>query len=202
MALRKVLAWLRQEDRPISSAVALVSMAIALISVLVAALQAGLLFSQRATPYRTALYVRQLEVAGDFSGAAHEQWVRIINLHNDCAARLNGEVIEQAGEYRELARSFREGSQSLHTAYAGTLVTFPPEMHAHARQIWTLNESLYDRVVLPAADCRRFIMLYRSTNAAVWVADLDTQTLAMVNEMRDQLGVRRLSWPEQVKELN
>lgn len=202
MALRKVMAWLRQEDRPISSGVALVSLAIALLSVLVAALQAGLLFSQRATPYRTALYVRQLEVAGDFSGAAHEQWVRIINLHNDCAARLNGNVIEQPGDYRELARPFREGSQDLHTAYAGTLVTFPPEMHADARSIWTLNENLYDSVVLPAADCQRFIMLYRSTGAETWVNDLDAQTLAMVNELRVQLGVRRLSWPEPIKEVN
>lgn len=202
MALRRVLAWLRQEDRPISSGVALASMAIALISVVVAALQAGLLFSQRATPYRTALYVRQLEVAGDFSGAAHEQWVRIINLHNDCAARLNGEVVEQLGDYRELARPFREGSQDLHKAYAGTLVTFPPEMHADARAIWTLNENLFDQVVLPAGDCRRFITLYRSVNAETWVADLDARTLAMVNDMRDQLGVRRLSWPEPIKALN
>jgi hypothetical protein len=194
MKFNRILAWLRSRQRAVATGIALASFCVALLASGVSLFQAGLLYSQRLTPYRTALYVRQLQLASDFAGAAHEQWLRIINLYNDCGDRLRGEVPD--GDYKDLARDFRSGSEGLHKAYAGTLVTFTDEVHASASRIWSINEDLFDHTVSPAADCATFVQLWGQTGANDKVDAMNNETHALVDQMRQELGVGQLSWPD------
>src|SRR5262249_8625317 len=154
----------RSRQRGLATGVAVASFCVALVSSTVSLFQASMLYSQRFTPYQTALYVRQLQIAGDFAGAAHEQWLRIINLHNDCVDRVNGNVPD--GDYKFLAVDFRSGSEALHKTYEGTLLAFPDTVHEHAQSIWRINEDLFDRAVAPSADCSAFLTHWREINAS------------------------------------
>src|SRR5262249_8282672 len=147
MNFERILAWLRSRQRAVATGIAVLSFCVAVMASMVSIFQASLLYSQRLTPYRTALYVRQLELASDFAGASHEQWIRIINLYNDCDARLRGSVPD--GDYKDISKDFRSGSEALHKAYAGTWVTFPSDVHTRAQTIWGINEFLFDHVVAP-----------------------------------------------------
>lgn len=197
--LRRSLAWFKLRERPVLSAVALLGFGVAFLSLLIAALQAGLLYTQRATPYRTAIYVRQLEVTENFVGAANEQYLRIINLYNDCVYRVRGDLGSPA-DYIALSQEFRVGSQSLHVAYGATLASFPPEVHDRAHQILSLNEHLFDEIVAPAADCNVFLDFYGRNQGTETSSRLYNLTGEMVNELRSDMGIAALSWPAPVQE--
>jgi hypothetical protein len=173
---------------------------IAVLSMLVATFQALLLYSQRATPYRTALYVRQLEVSEDFVGAAYQQHIRFINLYNDCIHRLNGRV-GSAMDYVALSQDFRNGAQALHIAYGATLTSLPSDTHAEAREISRINELLFDNVVAPAGHCGAFYELAQQNNAGELATQLYTRTGALANHIRTPMGVDQLSWPDPVREV-
>ena len=198
--VRRVLAWLKLRERPISAGVALVSFTIALLSMFVAAFQAALLYSQRATPYRTAVYARQLEVAEAFAGAAHQQHLRFINLYNDCIHRLNGRV-GSTMDYVALSQDFRNGSQALHIAYGASLASLPSDVHAQAREILTLNEYLFDNVVAPSGDCSAFYQRAQEFEAEDRAQQIYTRTGDLVNHVRSAMGVDQLSWPAPVREV-
>lgn len=199
-AWRRTLAWLRLRERPISAGIALLGFGIGALSMLVALFQAGLLYSQRATPYRTAVYARQLEVAENLVGAAIVQHIRMINLRNDCQHRIEGSVGDPRGDYSTLAQDFRSGAQSLHVAYSATLASYPADVHARAREIVDVHERLFDRIVAPSADCHGFMLRYDTFNGAQDTARLYTLTGDLVNSLRANMGVEALSWPEPVRE--
>jgi hypothetical protein len=183
----------------VATGVAVASLCIAALSSTVSVFQAIMLYSQRTTPYQTALYVRQLQMAGDFAGAAHEQWLSIINLHNDCVDRVNGNVPD--GDYKYLAVDFRTGSQALHKAYAGTQVTFPDTVYTQANTIWSINEDLFDHVVAPSADCTGFLQHWRDTGAEQKARQMNGATQGLVNQLRIELGVGELSSPQPLADL-
>jgi hypothetical protein len=194
MNFDRLLAWFRSRQRGVSTAVAFASLCIAALSSTVSVFQAIMLYGQRSTPYQTALYVRQLQMAGDFAGAAHEQWLSIINLHNDCVDRVNGNVPD--GDYKTLAVDFRSGSQALHKAYAGTQVTFADTAYDQANTIWSINEDLFDHVVAPSADCTGFLQRWADTGAEAKQRQMHSATQAFVDQLRTQLGVGALSSPQ------
>jgi hypothetical protein len=196
---RKLLGWLKDHERPISAGVALLGFSVGALSMLVALFQAALLYSQRATPYRAAIYVRQLEVAENLVGAAIEQHIRIINLRNDCQHRISG-AVGAPGDYAVLAQDFRSGAQALHIAYSATLASYPPEVHARARQIVDVHERLFDRIVAPSADCHGFMLRYDTFDGAGDTGRLYALTGELVNSLRTDMGVEALSWPPPVRE--
>ncbi len=198
--VRRIMAWLKLRERPISSGVALMSFAIALLSMVVAAFQAMLLYSQRATPYSTAIYARQLEVAEDFTGAAHQQHLRFINLYNDCIHRLSGRV-GSTMDYVALSQDFRNGSQALHIAYGASLASLPSDVHDQAREILTINEYLFDNVVAPSGDCRVFYERAQEYDAEARAQQIYARTGELVNHVRGAMGVDQLSWPAPVREV-
>lgn len=185
---QKILGWLKDHERPISAGVALSSLAIALLASAASVVQAGLLMSQVSTPYRTALYVRQLEVASEFHAAAHEQWAAIIDLREQCrvAVSLGG---GGPGDLWELSERFREGSTKLHEAYSATISTFPGLLHSRAREVWTYNETLVERVLTPARDCREFVEYYDRRNGRATAEQINDQAGVVMNRMREQLSV-------------
>lgn len=196
---RRTLAWLRLRERQISAGVALLGFGVGFLSILVAVFQAGLLYSQRATPYRTAVYARQLEIAENLVGAAHEQHLRLINLHNDCVHRVNGRLGDSR-DYIGLSQDFRSGAQALHIAYGATLASYPAGVHERARQILAVHEGLYDEIVAPSGTCHDFLILYRQHDASSGNARLYELTGQLVNQLRQDMGVEALSWPEPVRE--
>lgn len=198
--VRRALAWLKLRERPISSGVALMSFVIALLSMAVALFQALLLYTQRATPYRTAVYARQLEVAEDFVGAGYQQHIRFINLYNDCIHRLQGRV-GSPDDFVALSQDFRGGAEALHIAYGATIATLPSETHAKAQEISAINEFLFDKIVAPAGDCHAFYALAQEHDAEGNVRQLYTLTGELANHIRKPMRIDRLSWPAPVREL-
>jgi hypothetical protein len=194
---RNILAWLRLRERPISAGVALLGFAVAILSLIVAGLQAGLLFSQRATPYRTAVYVRQLEIAGEFAGKAQEQSQRISDLRAYCQQRSSNPDGDALG-YQTLLKDYRVGSEALNNAYAATQLSFPPGHYEQARSIRDSNARLFATIVGPATDCRSFIELYDANSGAASSATLSSNTATLITTLRTKLGVEGLSWPSPV----
>ncbi len=196
---RRTLAWLRLRERPISAGVALLGFSVGALSMLVALFQAALLYSQRATPYRTAIYARQLEVTEDFVGAVYQQHIRIINLYNDCRHRLDGSV-GQRSDYPTLAQEFRAGAQALHAAYGAAATSFPADIHERAHAIVLVHEDLFDNLVAPSGDCRTYVDRYQLANGRRNNSRLYEMTGELVNELRDKMGIEVLSWPAPVRE--
>jgi len=196
---RRTLAWLRFRERPISAGIALLGFAVGALSLLIALFQAGLLYSQRATPYRTAVYVRQLEVAENFVGAVYQQHIRIINLYNDCRHRLDGSV-GTPSDYPALAADFLDGAQNLHAAYGAAATSLPREAHERAYDILMVHERLFDNLVAPSNNCRTFVDRYEIANGRTDNSELYTLTGELVNVLRTGMGVQALSWPDPVRE--
>lgn len=191
-AWQKMVGWLRDHERSISAGVALGSLAIALLASAASVLQAALLMSQVWTPYRTALYVRQLEVAADYHAAAHEQWAAIIDLDQQCRVMLS------AGgggpkDLWDLSERFREGSTDLHEAYSATISTFPSVLHTRARDVWEHNERLVEQVLTPARDCSEFNANYTNLSVRTYADEMNARAGDLVTRMRDQLNVDRWS---------
>lgn len=197
--LRRTLAWLKLRERPLLAGIAVLGFLTGVLSTGVALVQAALLYSQRVTPYETAVYVRQLEVSENFAGAAHEQYLRMINLHNDCVYRVRGDL-GTPQDYMSLAQEFRTGSQALHIAYGATLASFPTDVHDRAQRILGLNEHLFDEIVAPAADCNVFLDFYDRNQGSETARSLYDLTGEMVNSLRHDMRIEELSWPAPVRE--
>jgi hypothetical protein len=192
MNWRRLLAWLRLRERPISAGVALLSLIVALLSSLAALVQAGLLVGQLWTPYRTALYVRQLEAAGDYYAAAHEQWAAIIDLNQQCQERVRAGLNSEE-DFWKLSERFRTGATRLHGAYSATIASFPGALHHDAAIVWNRNERLMEQVVSPATSCSRFTELYLEQGAYDRADDMNNRARALVDDMRLLLRVERWS---------
>lgn len=188
MARMRLLAWLKLREGPISAGVALASLCIAGLALIISLLQAALLFSQIETPYRTALYVRQLETGADYYGAAHEQWAAIIDLEDECD-RLNGQGSGGSEELWTLSARLRTGSTNLHNAYAATLTTFPEALHPQALEIWNLNERLIENVLNEASNCGEFTTLYKDNDARARADEMNTRAATLMRDMRVLLHV-------------
>jgi|CXWL01.1.fsa_nt_gi hypothetical protein len=188
--LGRLWKWLRRSDRPIGAGVALVSLIVALLSSLAAVVQAALLFGQLWTPYRTALYVRQLEIAGDFNAAAHEQWAAIIDLRGQCQRRLDLGMGDEA-DYWKLSERFRTGSTTFHNAYSAAIATFPARLHYDALQIWDLNERIVENVVNKSSECGAFIENFDAHNTDRRANVMNESARALVDDMRLLLRVDR-----------
>jgi hypothetical protein len=192
--MRRLLAWLKLRERPISAGVALASLGVALLATFAALMQAALLLSQVETPYRTALYVRQLETGANYYGAAHEQWAAIIDLNDECS-RLIRQGRGGADDLWTLSARLRTGSTNLHTHYTATITTFPDVLHPQALEIWTLNERLIENVLNEAADCGTFTDLYKAENARARAEEMNTKAGVLIRDMR--LLLRVDSWSRQ-----
>ena len=187
---QKILGWLRDHERPISAGVALASLAIALFASAASVVQAGLLMSQMSTPYRTALYVRRLEIAAELHAAAHEQWAAIIDLNEQCRVfmRAGG---GSASDLWELSERFRKGTTDLHEAYSATISTFPSLLHDRAQEIWGYNEALVEQVLTPSRNCEDFTANYRNLRARAHADLMNADAIALTNRMREYLRVDR-----------
>lgn len=144
--------------------------------------------SQLWTPYRTALYVRQLEVAAEFHAAAHEQWAAIIDLREQCRVAVSLGA-GGPGDLWELSERFREGSTKLHEAYSATISTFPSLLHGRAREVWEYNETLVEQVLTPSRNCSEFVGYYDGRHGRATAEQINDQAGVVMNRMREQLSV-------------
>lgn len=188
MARMRLLAWLKLREGPISAGVALASLCVAVLALIISLMQAVLLFTQVETPYRTALYVRQLETGADYYGAAHEQWAAIIDLEDECS-RLNGQGSGGSDELWTLSARLRTGSTNLHNAYTATITTFPEALHPQALEIWNLNERLIENVLNEASDCGAFTTLYKDNQARARADEMNQRAATLMRDMRVLLRV-------------
>lgn len=171
--------------------VAFASLVVALLASAASVVQAGLLASQVWTPYRTSLYVRQLEISGSFYGAAHEQWAAIIDLNTLC---LRPEYRWSDGPtYHALSTRFSTGSTRLHDAFAGTIASFPDLLHDDAAVIWRDNEYFVETVVMPSANCDEFVRKYEELDVRARADTMHERALRLVDDMRLLLRVDRWS---------
>jgi hypothetical protein len=153
--------------------------------------QASLLASQVWTPYRTSLYVRQLQVSSDFYGAAHEQWAAIIDLNQECSRPENR--FAGSAAFVGLSQRFRGGSTRLHDAYAGTIASFPDLLHDRSADIWRDNEFFVENVVMLSANCDEFASNYRDLNIRARADAMHQRARILVDDMRLLLRVDRWS---------
>lgn len=191
----KIWAFLRKRSAPISSGVGALGFVVAILSLIVAGLQAGLLYTQRATPYRTAVYVRQLEVAGDFAGVANAQLMRLNQIVRECDSGALG-----GGGFVARSKEYREGLDALNDAYAETLVGFPTRDHALATDIRDGNEAIFNAAIAPSEDCTAFRTRYGNGGDAL-VSALSIDTGNMLARLRDRLAVDSMSSRPPVDEL-
>lgn len=192
MRVRAITEALRMRMRRVRpDSIALWSLVVAVLASLAAVVQAIVLAGQVWTPYRTALYVRQLEVAGDYYAAVHEQWAAIIDLNQQCLQSQN----RYAGEatFTTLSQRFRDGTIKLHAAYAGTIASFPDILHDDAGAIWTENEYYVENVVMPSADCDAFVRKYESLGIRTRADAMHGSSQVLVDDMRILLRVDRWS---------
>jgi len=185
-AVRMRVKRLRRSD-----GIAFWSLIVAVLASVASVVQAGLLASQVWTPYRTSLYVRQLEVSGDFYGAAHEQWAAIIDLYAQCARPENrwGDSIA----FRGLTERYLAGSTALHDAYAATVSAFPEQLHDEARSIWSENERLVEQTVLASANCSDFVTNYDEIGAFNRAETMHNEAISLMDDMRLLTRVDRWS---------
>lgn len=174
-----------------SDAIAFWSLLVAVFASIASVVQAGLLASQVWTPYRTSLYVRQLEVSGDFYGAAHEQWAAIIDLNTQCERAENrwGDSVA----FRGHTERFLKGATDLHDAYAATAAAFPEQLHAPARRIWMQNEFLVEKVVLASANCNELVSNYGANDAFNRAEAMHNDAIRLLDDMRLLTRVDRWS---------
>jgi hypothetical protein len=192
MRVREITEALRMRMRRVRpDRIALWSLIVAVLASAAAVVQAIVLAGQVWTPYRTALYVRQLEVAGDYYAAVHEQWAAVIDLNQQCLQPQNRYAGEAA--FTTLSRRFRDGSIKLHTAYAGTIASFPDILHDDAARIWTENEFYVEKLVMPSADCDAFVETYEDLGIRARADAMHGSSQVLVDDMRILLRVDRWS---------
>lgn len=185
-ALRLRVKRMRRSD-----SIAFWSLIVAVLASIASAVQAGLLASQVWTPYRTSLYVRQLEVSGDFYGAVHEQWAAIIDLNAQCSRAENrwGDSIA----FRSQTERFFKGSSALHDAYAATVAAFPEQLHDEARGIWMENEYLVEQIVLASANCDDLVKKYEAERGFNRAETMHNNAIRLLDDMRLLTRVDRWS---------
>jgi hypothetical protein len=192
MRVREITEALRMRMRRVRpDRIALWSLVVAVLASLAAVVQAIVLAGQVWTPYRTALYVRQLEVASDYYGAAHEQWAAVIDLNLQCLRPEN--IDGDTAGFTVLNARFREGSTRLHDAFAGTIASFPDILHADAAHIWRENEYLVENVVMLSGNCHDFVRRYEELDIRERADAMHTSALTLVDDMRVLLRVDRWS---------
>lgn len=192
----KTWALLRKRASAVSAGAGALAFVVAILSLIVAALQAGLLFTQRATPYRAAIYVRQLEVAGDFAGVANAQLMRLNQIVRACqSGLLNGE------QFVAQIKGYREGLDQLNNAYAETLVGFPTDDHAVATRIRDGNESIFNVAMASSPNCTTFRTQYDANDGDGEVRDISADVGTMLTALRTRLAVDSLSEAAPVAEM-
>jgi hypothetical protein len=153
--------------------------------------QTILLANQLDTPYRTSLYVRQLEVAAQYYSAAHEQWAAIVDLKALCARPEHLDA--DAEDFAALSGRFRTGTTNLHMAYGAAVASFPADFHPAALQIWDDNEFFVDSVVMASANCRDLLTKYGDQAARLRADRMHGRATALLRRMRVLLRVDRRS---------
>jgi hypothetical protein len=192
MQVRRITEALKVRlRRSRSDAVAGWSLLVAVLASAASIVQAAVLAGQVWTPYRTSLYVRQLEVSGNYYAAAHEQWAAILDLSVQCALPEN--IDGDAAAFATLSQRFRTGSSALHSAYAGAVASFPELLHAKATRIWLDNEFMIEQVVMPSENCRAFVDAYDSKGVFARAERMHERALSLVDDMRLLLRVDRWS---------
>lgn len=188
MRVRRITEALKARlMRPRPDAIALWSLLVAFLASMAALAQTAILAGQLDTPYRTSLYVRQLDVAGQYYSAAHEQWAAIIDLKAQCSRPEFSDGNTEG--FAALSGRFRAGATNLHNAYGAAVASLPVDFHNAALQIWQDNEFFVDRVVMASANCRELVSKYGDNAARLRADRMHGRAMALLRRMRVLLRV-------------
>lgn len=197
--MRTFLAWLKLRERQVSLGIAGLGLLAASLSAAVALFQAILLANERATPYQTARYVRQLEVTEKIAGAVEEQWLTIINAHIECRRQVATHMLN-AETFAAFKKEFEESSQDLHVAYAAARAVLPGELTPKLDEIWAINERFYDGLFTVSGNCNVFEHNYGVIGGVERFNRMRSLEHEIIAEMRRRTGIDELPPPRPIED--